>query len=80
MLTLLDEIKMTMHEIDSLNKEIDLMDPKLPENRFKYANKKSEVNALYKKLFELREKLKNENDNNKKIDFSYLNNSNTRKR
>ena len=56
MLTLIDDIRMTMQEINRLNKELEKMDPNLPENRFKYANKKSEINILYKKLYELKEK------------------------
>ena len=52
-----------MQEINRLNKELEKMDPNLPENRFKYANKKSEINILYKKLYELKERQKVEKEN-----------------
>ena len=58
MLSLSDEIRMVEKELTMLNKELALMDPKAPENRFKYANKQSEINCLNKKLYQLRERQK----------------------
>lgn len=45
-----DEIFMLENEIEKLEKELLDINPRSPENRFKYANKKSELNCLYKKL------------------------------
>ncbi len=62
MLTIVDEIRMLEREIDSANKELDKMDPNDPDNRFKYANKKSEINHLYSKLYNLRQRQKDEKE------------------
>ena len=65
MLTIVDEIRMTEREIDRVNRELGEMDPKDEANRFKYPSKQSELNILYRRLDELREKQKQENEKNK---------------
>ena len=50
MITIKDEIYMLENEIEKVKLELEEMDSKLPENRFRYANKKSELNSLYRKL------------------------------
>ena len=44
---------MLTKQIKRKKEELDEIDPRLPDNRFKYANKKSELNVLYRKLEEL---------------------------
>ena len=55
MLTTDDEILMTKKEIKKLEEELATMDPTHPDNRFKYANKKSELALLERKLENLEE-------------------------
>lgn len=45
-----DEIFMIENEIEKLENELLDINPKSPENRFKYTNKKSELNILKRKL------------------------------
>ena len=55
MLTVDDELLMTKKEIKRLEDELSSMDPKSPDNRFKYANKKSELASMERKLENLEE-------------------------
>ncbi|MBR4672786.1 MAG: hypothetical protein IKO78_06300 [Bacilli bacterium] len=61
MLTIADKIRMIEKEIERLSQELENMDPKDPDNRFKYANKQSELNIQRRKLEEFIEKQNQEN-------------------
>lgn len=64
MITLKDEIFMTGRELEKLKQEFDEMKPGQSDDRFKYANKKSEIYILERKLEDLK-KQQEENDKQK---------------
>lgn len=71
MLSTIDEIRMVRLEIKKKKEELEGIDPTLPENRFKYPNKKSELSCLEKKLESLEKRKKKEVEQNEK-DFQGL--------
>ena len=60
MLTTRDEIHIVNDSIKRKKQEISLIDPSDPNNRFKYANAKSELNMLISKLDSLSKRLQEE--------------------
>ena len=60
MLSIDDELLMVKRERNAVKAELDNMDPTLPENRFKYANKESELRILDTKIDRLEEQKANQ--------------------